>query len=41
MKRADYAMLLGSIFLLIVGAGGWSIDGKLSKQTEEFGHADG
>jgi uncharacterized membrane protein YphA (DoxX/SURF4 family) len=28
--RVDYAMLLGSIFLLIVGAGAWSIDARLS-----------
>ena len=28
--RTDFAMLLGSIFLLIVGAGLWSIDAKLS-----------
>lgn len=27
--RTDYAMLLGSLFLLIVGAGPWSIDAKL------------
>jgi putative oxidoreductase len=27
--RADYSMLLGSIFLLIVGAGAWSLDKKL------------
>jgi putative oxidoreductase len=30
--RVDYAMLLGSIFLLIVGAGAWSIDARLSKR---------
>lgn len=31
--RTDYAMLLGSIFLLIVGAGAWSVDAlMLSKQ---------
>jgi putative oxidoreductase len=29
--RTDLAMLLSSIFLLIVGAGAWSLDGKLSK----------
>ena len=29
--RVDYAMLLGSIFLLIVGAGAWSIDAGLSR----------
>lgn len=28
--RTDFAMLLGSIFLLIVGAGVWSIDAKLT-----------
>lgn len=30
-SRTDFSMLLGSIFLLIVGAGGWSLDRKLSK----------
>ena len=30
--RVDYAMLLGSIFLLIVGAGVWSIDARLSRR---------
>jgi uncharacterized membrane protein YphA (DoxX/SURF4 family) len=29
--RTDFAMLLGSIFLLIVGAGVWSLDARLSK----------
>ena len=28
--RTDFAMLLGSIFLLIVGAGLWSIDARMS-----------
>jgi putative oxidoreductase len=28
--RTDYAMLLGSVFLLLVGAGRWSLDGLLS-----------
>jgi len=28
--RTDYAMLLGSIFLVIVGAGSWSIDRRLT-----------
>lgn len=32
--RTDYAMLLGSIFLLIVGAGRWSLDAKISRQYE-------
>ena len=31
--RVDYAMLLGSIFLLIVGAGTWSIDARLSSKA--------
>ena len=30
--RVDYAMLLGSIFLLVVGAGAWSIDARLSSR---------
>lgn len=32
--RTDYSMLLGSIFLLIVGAGLWSLDALLAKKTE-------
>jgi putative oxidoreductase len=28
--RTDYAMLLGSIFLLAVGAGAWSLDAKIA-----------
>ena len=31
--RVDYAMLLGSIFLLVVGAGLWSVDARLSAKT--------
>jgi putative oxidoreductase len=27
--RTDYAMLLGSLFLLVVGAGAWSLDTKI------------
>lgn len=27
--RTDYSMLLGSIFLLLVGAGSWSLDAKI------------
>jgi uncharacterized membrane protein YphA (DoxX/SURF4 family) len=27
--RVDFAMLLGSLFLLIAGAGAWSIDAHL------------
>ena len=29
-SRTDFAMLLGCLFLLIVGAGPWSIDARLS-----------
>ena len=28
--RTDYAMLLGSLFLLIVGAGAWSLDARIA-----------
>lgn len=31
--RVDYAMLLGSIFLLITGAGTWSIDARLTSRV--------
>jgi uncharacterized membrane protein YphA (DoxX/SURF4 family) len=30
--RTDWAMLLGSIFLLVVGAGSWSLDAKPSRE---------
>jgi putative oxidoreductase len=30
-SRTDFAMLLGSLFLLIVGAGSWSIDWRLTR----------
>jgi len=36
--RVDFAMLLGAIFLLIVGAGAWSLDARLASsksQTDE------
>jgi putative oxidoreductase len=36
--RVDYAMLLGCIFLLIAGAGTWSLDVGL---TRGAGHPDG
>jgi uncharacterized membrane protein YphA (DoxX/SURF4 family) len=29
--RTDWAMLLGSLFLLIVGAGPWSLDARLER----------
>jgi putative oxidoreductase len=30
--RVDYSMLMGSIFLAIVGAGAWSVDAKLAQR---------
>jgi len=30
--RTDWAMLLGSIFLLIVGAGAWSFDSRIGRK---------
>ena len=33
--RTDWSMLLGSLFLLVVGAGRWSIDGILGKQRSD------
>ena len=37
--RTDFTMLLGLIFLLIVGAGAWSLDavlerGKMNRETD-------
>ena len=32
--RVDYSMLLGCLFLLIVGAGTWSLDAWLQRSTE-------
>ena len=29
--RADFDMLLGSLYLLIVGAGAWSLDAALAR----------
>lgn len=34
-SRTDWSMLLGSLFLLLVGAGPWSLDAKLSGSAEE------
>lgn len=31
--RTDYSMLLGLIFLLIVGAGPWSLDASITRRT--------
>jgi len=33
--RTDYSMLLGSIFLLVVGAGPWSIDARLGGDHQQ------
>jgi uncharacterized membrane protein YphA (DoxX/SURF4 family) len=33
--RTDFAMLLGSLFILIVGAGTWSVDAPLSKSNQD------
>jgi putative oxidoreductase len=33
--RTDYSMLLGSIFLLIVGAGRWSFDARLGGDRQQ------
>lgn len=33
--RTDYAMLLGSIFLLVVGAGAWSLDAPLAPRFDQ------
>lgn len=31
-SRTDFSMLLGSLFLLIVGAGPWSLDSRMARQ---------
>jgi uncharacterized membrane protein YphA (DoxX/SURF4 family) len=33
--RTDWAMLLGSVFLLIVGAGKWSLDARIVQRLSE------
>jgi uncharacterized membrane protein YphA (DoxX/SURF4 family) len=35
--RTDFAMLLGLFFLLIVGAGRWSVDARWSRKKEKSG----
>lgn len=32
--RTDWSMLLGSLFLLLVGPGPWSLDGRISRPRE-------
>lgn len=34
--RTDFAMLLGSIFLLLVGAGKWSVDSMLARPSSDY-----
>jgi putative oxidoreductase len=36
--RDDFLMLLGSLYLLIAGAGAWSIDAMLARETHAFTH---
>jgi uncharacterized membrane protein YphA (DoxX/SURF4 family) len=33
--RTDWAMLLGSFFLLLIGAGSWSLDATLAQRSHE------
>jgi uncharacterized membrane protein YphA (DoxX/SURF4 family) len=35
--RTDFAMLLGSLFLIAVGAGRWSLDARLAQLAAETG----
>jgi len=37
--RTDWCMLLGSAFLMLAGAGAWSIDAKLSADRRPRKHA--
>jgi uncharacterized membrane protein YphA (DoxX/SURF4 family) len=34
--RTDYSMLLGLIFLLVVGAGAWSLDVRLGSSRRQI-----
>jgi uncharacterized membrane protein YphA (DoxX/SURF4 family) len=34
--RTDFAMLLGSLFLLIVGAGAWSLDARFNRPAGKY-----
>jgi uncharacterized membrane protein YphA (DoxX/SURF4 family) len=38
-SRTDWCMLLGSVFLLLAGAGAWSIDAKLVADHRPTEHA--
>jgi len=33
--RTDYSMLMGSLFLILAGAGSWSVDAWLARKTPE------
>ena len=33
-SRTDWSMFLGSLFLLVVGAGRWSVDAQLTRATQ-------
>jgi putative oxidoreductase len=33
--RTDWSMFLGGVFLLVVGAGKWSLDGRISRAESE------
>jgi len=33
--RTDFSMLLGALFLLIVGAGRWSLDWRIARGRRE------
>jgi uncharacterized membrane protein YphA (DoxX/SURF4 family) len=33
--RTDYSMLMGLLFLILVGAGSWSVDAWLAPKTPE------
>jgi putative oxidoreductase len=37
--RTDWSMLLGSLFLLVVGAGPWSLDARVSRAEMRSGSA--
>jgi putative oxidoreductase len=38
--RADFVMLLGSLYLLIEGAGAWSLDAVLSRRSLPFNRGE-
>jgi uncharacterized membrane protein YphA (DoxX/SURF4 family) len=38
--RTDFSMLLGSLFLIIVGAGAWSLDGVMPRANRREAAAE-